>query len=77
MALADVLEQVRNDSEAGVPMPESKIIHMLMQRFPSTQVHSLVDNMIKTGMLKQVGGLAGEGARGFRTFVAGDKAGVL
>lgn len=75
MALADVLETVKGEALEGRAIEESRIIHMLLQRFPSTQVHSLVENMIATEMLKQVGGL--KGAKGFRTFVPGPKAGSL
>lgn len=75
MALADVIETVKNEAIEQRAVPESKIIHMLMQRFPSTQVHSLVENMLKTGMLKQIGGLNGNA--GFRTFGPGEKAGTM
>lgn len=77
LALADVIETVKAQSIEGKPVAESTLMHLLMQRFPSTQTRSLIDNMIKTGMLKQVGGLEGVGGVGFRTFVPGEKAGTL
>ncbi len=74
MALSDILENIKSEALEGKAVEESKIIHMLMNRgFPSTQVHSLIDNMEKTGMIKQVGGLTGKAAYGFRRFAPGDK----
>jgi hypothetical protein len=46
---------------------------MLLQRFPATQVRALIDNMIRSGALKQVGGVNGPGGVGFRKFAPGDK----
>ena len=77
MALADVLETVKTEALDGKAIEESRLMHMLMQRFPSTQCRSLIDNMINSKMLKQVSGLNGAGAVGFRTFVPGEKAGTL
>ena len=74
MAISDILETVKSDALEGQPVEESRLIHMLLNRgFPSTQTHSLIENMITSGMLKQVGGLG----KGFRRFVPGDKAGSL
>jgi len=74
MALSDVLEVVKTDTLEGHAVEESRLIHMLLNRgFPSTQTHSLIENMITSGMLKQVGGVG----KGFRRFVAGEKAGIL
>lgn len=75
MAIADVLETVKQETLEGKGIEESRLIHMLLQRFPATQVRSLIDNLLNTGVLKQVGGL--KGAVGFRVFAAGDKAGTL
>lgn len=75
MAIADVLETVKQESLEGKGIEESRLIHMLLQRFPATQVRSLIDNLLNTGVLKQIGGL--KGAVGFRVFAAGDKAGTL
>lgn len=77
MALADVLETIKGDAAEGREVEESRLIHMLMQKFPSTQVHSIIDNMVKTGMLKQTGGLTGAAAVGFRRFAPGDKMAAL
>lgn len=76
MALSDVIEAVKADALEGKAIEESKLIHMLLNRgFPSTQVHSLIENMITTGMLIQVGGP--KGAKGFRKFAPGEKAGTM
>lgn len=75
MAIADVLETVKSETLEGKGIEESRLIHMLLQRFPATQVRSLIDNLLNTGVLKQIGGL--KGAVGFRVFAAGDKAGTL
>jgi hypothetical protein len=77
MAIADVLENVKASGLEGKPIEESRLIHMLMQRFPSTQVHSIIENMISTKMIKQIGGVDGPGGKGFRRFVPGDNAGSL
>jgi hypothetical protein len=74
MALSDVLETVKSDALEGQEVEESRLIHMLLNRgFPSTQCHSLIENMITSGMLKVAGGVG----KGFRRFVPGSKAGTL
>jgi hypothetical protein len=74
MALSDVLEAVKADALEGKVVEESRIIHMLLSRgFPATQTRSLIENMVASGMLKQIGGLG----VGFRRFSPGEKAGAL
>ncbi len=79
VALNDVLDQIRNASLEGGYVEESAIIQMLMQRFPATQIHSLIDNLEASGAIKiaKNTGKADINARGFRKFVAGDKVGIL
>ena len=69
----------RRDQLEGGYLEESAIIQMLMQRFPATQVHSLIDNLKASGAIKiaKNTGKAEINARGFRRFVAGDKTGLL
>lgn len=80
MALSDILENVKNEALDGRAVEESRLIHMLMGRgIPSTQVHALIENMLTSGLLKDVSDkkLTGAAARGFRKFVPGDRAGTL
>jgi hypothetical protein len=73
MAIADILETVKSDCMDGKLVEEGRLTHMLLQRFPATQVRALIDNMIRSGALKQVGGVNGPGGVGFRKFAPGDK----
>lgn len=79
VAINDVLDQIRSATLEGSYIEESAIIQMLMQRFPPTQIHSLIDNLEASGAIKiaKNTGKAEINARGFRRFVAGDKVGVL
>lgn len=70
MAMADVLDVIKQEAADGQRVTESTLIHMLMQRFPSTQVHAMIENMIKSGMIKADGLNA---KTGFRTFGPGEK----
>jgi hypothetical protein len=79
VAINDVLDQIRTATLEGSYIEESAIIQMLMQRFPPTQIHSLIDNLEASGAIKiaKNTGKAEINARGFRRFVAGDKVGIL
>lgn len=68
VAINDVLDAVRAATAAGGAMAEAELIHILMQRFPSTQVHAHIDNLIHAGAIKSVGGIS---AKGLRKFQAG------
>lgn len=74
VAIQDVLDVVRGKTAAGEETAESDLINILMQRFPSTQVHSMIENLIGSGAIKTTGGM---NARGFRKFSAGDKIAIL
>lgn len=73
VALEDVLEIIRNRAQKGQSVNESEIVQFLMERFPATQVHALIDRLVESGMLKTVGGKGIQQARGLRQFTAGDR----
>lgn len=66
VALADVIDKVRTDSAEGKLTEEATLIEMLMQRFPSTQVHSLIENLIQSKAIVNAGGLEIKGMRKFK-----------
>lgn len=66
VALSDVIDKVRTDSAEGKLTEEATIIEMLMQRFPSTQVHSLIENLISSKAITNAGGTEIRGMRKFR-----------
>jgi hypothetical protein len=66
VAMEDILDFVRNNTAADRDTTEADVIHMLMQRFPSTQVHAMVENLIASGTLQAVGGANVRGIRRFR-----------
>lgn len=68
VALSDVIDKVRTDSAEGKLTEEATLIEMLMQRFPSTQVHSLIENLISSKAI--VNGTTVE-IKGMRKFRAG------
>lgn len=70
VALADVIDKIRADTAEGRQTDEATIIELLMQRFPSTQVHSLVELMITSNAIVLSGGT---NARGLRKFQASPK----
>lgn len=70
VALEDVLDVVRNNTAADKDTDEAEIIHLLIQRFPSTQVHSYIENLLHAGALRVSNS---NGARGFRKFRLGEK----
>lgn len=75
VALEDALDVVRAATAAGEALPESRLIETLMQRFPATQVHAIIRNMIESGAIKNVS--KGIDAPGFRLFQAGARVGML
>lgn len=46
VALADVIDKVKADTAEGRTTEEAAIIEMLLQRFPPTQIHALIENLI-------------------------------
>lgn len=72
VALEDVLELVRKRTLQHGYINESEIIQFLIERFPPTQVHSLLDRLLEGGLIalydaKQAG------MRGLRKFKAGPR----
>lgn len=68
VALADVLDRVKVNTAEGKKTDEATLIEMLMQRFPSTQVHSMIENMISSKAIVSCGGVE---IKGMRKFTAG------
>lgn len=71
IAIEDVLDRVRHNSLAGKDTTEAELIELLMTRFPSTQVNSIIDNLVQSKALKKL--QTPIDARGFRKFTAGDQ----
>lgn len=74
VALQDVIDKIKADSGAGKSTDESAIIQMLMQRFPSTQVHSMIGNLIDSKVIRNVGSLD---VRGCRKFMTGESVSLM
>lgn len=74
VALEDVIELIRRNHLIDKPTEEAVLIELLMQRFPSTQVHSIMENLIASQAIKVTGGI---NAKGFRKFGPGDKIGKI
>lgn len=68
VALADVIDRVKTNSAEGKPTDEATLIEMLMQRFPSTQVHAMIENMISSKAIVSVSNVE---IKGVRKFIAG------
>jgi hypothetical protein len=66
VALSDVIDKVRTDSGEGKLTEEATLIEMLMQRFPSTQVHSLIENLLQSKAIVSAGGVEIRGCRMFK-----------
>jgi hypothetical protein len=66
VALSDVIDKIRTDSADGKLTEEATVIEMLMQRFPSTQVHSLIENLISSKAIISAGGVEIKGMRKFQ-----------
>lgn len=73
-ALSDVIDLVKKRSLDGGYMVESEIIEFLMERFPPTQVHALIDRLIEAQVLENIEPM--KNARGFRKFRAGPRIAV-
>lgn len=76
IAIQDVLDVIKHNAAGGKDTPEAKIIELLMQRFPATQVHATIENLINAGAIA-LGKTAKLDAKGFRMFTVGRSAGVL
>lgn len=74
IAVEDMLDVVRLNAAQGQLTHEADIVNILMQRFPSTQVFSTIDNLIASKTLAVQGGIE---AKGFRKFGLGSGAAVL
>ena len=72
--LQDVIDKIKADTAEGRVTEEASIINMLMQRFPSTQVHSMIDNLINAKAIKMVGGID---VKGCRKFQAGEQVALV
>lgn len=80
IAIQDVLDVVKNNSASGVTTDESKLVELLMQRFPSTQVHATIENLISSGAITSddaKGKPLGLPAKGFRKFLVGKRTSIL
>lgn len=72
--LQDVVDKVRAETAAGRPVEEAALISLLMQRFPSTQVHSMIQNLIDSKAIVNIGNVD---VRGCRKFRAGDQVALV
>jgi len=72
--LQDVIDKVRAETAAGRTVEEASLINLLMQRFPSTQVHAMIQNMIDSKAIVNAGGVD---VRGCRKFKAGDQVALV
>lgn len=70
VAIEDAIDLVRTMAANGKDTPEAALIETLMQRFPSTQVMSIIENLLGAGAIKSVGSI---NARGLRKFRPGDQ----
>jgi energy-coupling factor transporter ATP-binding protein EcfA2 len=70
VAIADILDVVKNRTMEGAFTAESDLIAMLTERFQPTQVYALIENLIQSKQIKDVSKI---GAKGFREFVTGDR----
>lgn len=66
VAIQDMLDAIKHRCSGGGVMPESDLVQMMLQRFQPTQVHSLLDNLLKTEMLEIVGSITAPGLRKFK-----------
>lgn len=70
VALQDVVDKIKADTAEGKMTEEATVIELLMQRFPATQVHSLIENLLYSGAIKVAGGM---NVKGLRKFQASEK----
>lgn len=66
VALQDIIDKIRSDTAEGADTAEATLIQLLMQRFPSSQVHSTIENLINSKIIVVSGGLDVRGLRKFK-----------
>ena len=66
VALADVIDRVKVDSASDRVTEEATLIELLMQRFPSTQVNSIIENLLSSRAIISVSGVEIKGMRKFK-----------
>lgn len=76
VAIQDVLDLIRQAAADDQAVPESALINILMQKFQATQIHAIIDNLLKSGMIEVKSGSL-INAQGFREFVPGRKLQLL
>lgn len=76
IAIQDVLDSVKVKAAEDKDMDEADLINILMQRFPSTQVHATIENLLNSNAI-QISKNTVVNARGFRKFTIGSRAGGL
>lgn len=74
-AYGDVIDAVRIRAADGGSMDEAELVHMLMDRYQPTQVKTLIEQLLVSGVLQKAPGIVD--APGFRKFVPGEKVGAL
>lgn len=74
-AYGDVIDAVRMRAADGGAMPESELVHMLMDRYQPTQVKVLIEQLLTSGVLKEAPSKIQ--AVGFRNFLPGEKVGAI
>jgi len=70
IALEDVIDKIRQNAREGRHTTEADLIEMLMQRFPATQIHSLIDGLVASNVINIIGEMQ---MKGFRKFGPGSK----
>jgi hypothetical protein len=70
IALEDVMDKIRQNARDNRHTSEAELIEMLMQRFPATQIHSLVDGLLSSNVIEMVGEMQ---VKGFRKFGPGKR----
>lgn len=70
----DIIDKIRADTAEGRATEEATLIQWLMQRFPSTQVHSMIQNLIDSRVIVNVSSVD---VRGCRKFKAGSQVAVI
>lgn len=71
VAIEDALDMVRARTADGGSLEEAKLIEVLMQRFPPTQVQAVIDNLLTSKAIALSTEKGSLPARGFRKFVTG------
>jgi hypothetical protein len=72
VALEDALDMVRSATLEGGAVEEAQLIDVLMQRFPPTQIHSIIENLLVSRAIQKADMKQHKyiDAKGFRKFVA-------